>query len=80
MAAMLNLINDFIKRRYKISMNQSIIMPYHRNKDMLKYTTAQLEKYIDSDVEIIVVGNNADKRELDVELSSTWVSTWLRET
>lgn len=51
-------------------MNQSIIMPYHRNKDMLKYTTAQLEKYIDSDVEIIVVGNNADKRELDVELSS----------
>ncbi len=51
-------------------MNQSIIMPYHRNKDMLKYTTAQLEKYIDSDVEIIVVGNNADKSELDVELSS----------
>lgn len=52
-----------------MSYDQSIIMPYHRNKDMLMYTTTQLEKYIDSDVEIIVVGNNTDKRELDVELS-----------
>ena len=50
-------------------MKQSIIIPYHRNKSMLLYTTRQLEKFIDSDVEIIVVGNNYNKEELDVELS-----------
>ena len=48
---------------------QSIIMPYHRNKSMLQYTTAQLEKIVDNDVEIIVVGNNSDENELEVELS-----------
>lgn len=51
-------------------MNQSIIMPYHRNKDMLKYTIAQLDKFIDRDVEIIIVGNNTDAKELDVDLPS----------
>ena len=52
-----------------MSINQSIIMPYHRNKDMLQYTTAQIEKFVDSDVEIIVVGNNNNTEELNVELS-----------
>lgn len=52
-----------------MSLSQSIIMPYHRNKAMLQYTTSQLEKFIDSDVEIIVVGNNINSAELDVELS-----------
>lgn len=51
-------------------MKQSIIMPYHRNKSMLQYTTRQLEKIIDNDVEIIVVGNNSNRDELDVSLSS----------
>ena len=36
---------------------QSIIMPYHRNKQMLLYTTDLLDKIIPKDVEIIVVGN-----------------------
>ena len=38
-----------------MSISQSIIMPYHRNKAMLQYTTAQLEKFVDSDVEIVVL-------------------------
>ena len=36
---------------------------------MLQYTTAQLEKFVDSDVEMIVVGNNNNAEELEVELS-----------
>jgi len=49
--------------------SQSIVMPYHRNKAMLLYTTKLLEKIVPSNVEIIVVGNNSDKNELDVKLS-----------
>lgn len=49
--------------------NQSVIMPYHRNKAMLLYTTSLLEKMLPSNVEIIVIGNNSDKNELEVELS-----------
>lgn len=49
--------------------SQSIIMPYHRNKQMLLYTTHLLEKIIPNDVEIIVVGNNINSDELDIELS-----------
>ncbi|MCM1023472.1 MAG: glycosyltransferase [Prevotella sp.] len=52
-----------------MSINQSIIMPYHRNKSMLQYTTAQIEKIVDTDVEIIVIGNNNNAEELDVKLS-----------
>lgn len=49
--------------------SQSIIMPYHRNKQMLLYTTNLLEKIIPDDVEIIVVGNNSNPDELAIELS-----------
>ena len=48
---------------------QSIIMPYHRNKQMLLYTTDLLDKIIPKDVEIIVVGNNSNEEELNVNLS-----------
>ena len=47
---------------------QSIIMPYHRNKQMLLYTTELLNKIIPKDVEIIVVGNNNNIDELNVTL------------
>lgn len=50
------------------NISQSIIMPFHRDKNMLMYTTGLLEKIIPEEVEIIVVGNNADKSELDVQL------------
>lgn len=47
---------------------QSIVMPYHRNKQMLLYTTSLLSQIIPKDVEIIVVGNNTNLDELDVDL------------
>lgn len=47
---------------------QSIIMPYHRNKEMLLYTTELLDRIVPSDVEIIIVGNNSIPSELDLEL------------
>lgn len=47
---------------------QSIIMPYHRNKQMLLYTTDLLNKIIPQEVEIIVVGNNSNLEELNVNL------------
>lgn len=47
---------------------QSIIMPFHRNKEMLLYTTKLLERIIPDSVEIIVVGNNDNANELDVDL------------
>lgn len=47
---------------------QSIVMPYHRNKQMLLYTTELLNKIIPKDVEIIVVGNNNNLEELNVDL------------
>ena len=50
--------------------SQSIIMPYHRDKSILIYTTSLLEKIIPAEVEIIIVGNNDNKSELDVDLSS----------
>lgn len=53
--------------------SQSIIMPYHRNKQMLLYTTDLLSKIIPQEVEIIVVGNNNNTEELNVNLSDRFV-------
>ena len=47
---------------------QSIIMPYHRNKEMLYYTTQLLDKIIPNEVEIIIVGNNNNLNELKSDL------------
>ncbi len=49
-------------------LTQSIIMPYHRNKQMLLYTTKLLNNIIPRDVEIIIVGNNNNSDELNVNL------------
>lgn len=49
---------------------QSLIMPYHSNKDMIKYTTEQLDRMIPKNVEIIIVGNNSIEKELDLNFSS----------
>lgn len=51
-----------------ITPTQSVIMPYHRNKEMLLYTTSLLDKILPTDVEIIIVGNNANISELDVNM------------
>lgn len=49
-------------------MKQSIIMPYHRNREMLFYTLELLERNVPQEVEIIVVGNNDNPAELDFDL------------
>ena len=49
-------------------MRQSIIMPFHKNKDMLCYTLSLIEKTVSNNVEIIVVGNNNNPEEINVEL------------
>ena len=49
-------------------MKQSIVMPYHRNKQMLLYTLALLDKFLPTEVEIIVVGNNDSSEELSFNL------------
>lgn len=51
-----------------MSISQSIIVPFHKNKDMLLYMLALLSKSVPSDVEIIVVGNNNDPNALDFNL------------
>lgn len=51
-----------------VTPKQSLIMPYHRNKEMLLYTTSLLNKILPENVEIIIVGNNANTSELDVNL------------
>lgn len=45
---------------------QSIIIPYHKDKEMIKYTVSCVVRTVPSYVEIIVVGNNYSPKELDV--------------
>lgn len=47
-------------------MKQSIIVPYHNNKDMIQYTVGKLKETVPDDVEIIIIGNNYEQNELDV--------------
>lgn len=51
-----------------MSITQSIIVPFHKNKDMLLYMLQLLNQSVPSDVEIIVVGNNNDSDALDFNL------------
>lgn len=52
-------------------MNQSIIITYHKNKDMLLFCLKRLLETTPEDVEIIVIGNNVNKNELDVQMPSS---------
>lgn len=45
---------------------QSIIIPYYKNSDQLQYTLNLVSSTVPASVEIIVVANNPDKRELDI--------------
>lgn len=51
-------------------MKQSIIIPFHKDKNMLFYSLKTLLETIpqDQDIEIIVIGNNYNHSELDFEL------------
>ena len=48
---------------------QSIIIPFHRDRDMLMFSLKTLFQTIPDDVEVIVVGNNSNYNEIDFEIS-----------
>lgn len=49
-------------------MKQSIIITFHKNRDMLFFCLKRLLKTTSEDVEIIIVGNNVNSYELDFEI------------
>ena len=48
--------------------DRSVIVPYHRNYDMLGFCLKTLQTTLPKDVEIIVVGNNHCAAEIDIKL------------
>lgn len=48
-------------------MKQSIIIPYHKDKEMIQYNVKTLIESIPKDVEVIIIGNNYNENELDVD-------------
>ena len=52
-------------------MKQSIIITYHKNKDMLLFCIKRLLKATPKDVEILIIGNNVDRAELDIDISGS---------
>ena len=48
--------------------NLSIIIPFHKNIEMLKLSLATLQKTIKIEPEIIIIANNADLKEIDLNL------------
>lgn len=53
------------------TMKQSIIITYHKNKDMLLFCLNRLLKTVPKDVEIFIIGNNVNRAELDLEISNS---------
>ena len=51
-------------------MNQSIIITYHKNKDMLMFCVNRLLKTVPEDVEIFIIGNNVNQAELDFNIDN----------
>jgi len=50
---------------------QSIIIPYHKDKKMIRFNIELLIQTIPSDVEIVIVGNNTNESELDISFPYT---------
>ena len=48
---------------------QSIIIPYHKDKEMIRYSVKLVVETIPPDVEIVVIGNNYNESELDLSFS-----------
>lgn len=46
-------------------MTQSIVIPFHKDRDMLFYCLKRIKETVPEDVEIIIVGNNIHSGELD---------------
>lgn len=51
-------------------MKQSIIITYHKNKDMLMFCVKRLLETVPDDVEIFIIGNNIDRAELEIEITN----------
>lgn len=52
-------------------MKESIIITYHKNKDMLLFCINRLLKTTPDNVEILIIGNNVNKSELDVDITDS---------
>lgn len=52
-------------------MKESIIITYHKNKDMLLFCLNRILKTTPDNVEILIIGNNVNKAELDVNISNS---------
>ena len=52
-------------------MKESIIITYHNNKDMLMFCLNRLLKTTPDDLEILIIGNNVNKAELEVDISNS---------
>lgn len=49
-------------------MKQSIIITYHKNKDMLYYCLKRILDTTTKEIEILIIGNNANASELNLEI------------
>lgn len=52
-------------------MKESIIITYHKNKDMLLYCLDRILKTTPNEVEILIIGNNINKSELDIDIPNS---------
>jgi len=59
--------------RVKQMKSQSIIVPFHKNADMLKFCIKTLMATIPYNIEIIVVGNNYNSEELNIILPDNMI-------
>lgn len=48
---------------------QSIIILYHKNKELLYFSLKTLQKTIPNNIEIIIVANNRNKDELNLSIN-----------
>lgn len=51
----------------------SIIVPFHRNKDMLMTSLSTLECSVPKQIEIIIIANNQDPNEINIQVSSRYI-------
>lgn len=63
-------------RRKTDDFKQSIIIPYHKNKEMLYYVLKLLIDTIPQNVEIIVIANNSDMRQIEIEYNDSRVQIY----
>lgn len=58
----------FILYKGGFFVKHSIIITYHKNKDMLLYCLKRLLETLDENIEILIIGNNSNQAELNFEI------------